>query len=106
MGLIFIILSGETSMSDATVRPKNFNADLKKVKKVYIVGVVTKIFINTEKRYQSRLRAIELYNQQLKQTIKETIYEDTLTDDEDTHDLLKISKMLINEQKTSVFKNL
>ena len=90
-------------MSDATVRPKNFNADLKKVKKVYIVGVVTK---NTKKRYQSRLRAIELYNQQLKQTIKETIYEDTLTDDEDTHDLLKISKMLINEQKTSVFKNL
>ena len=49
MGLIFIILSGETSMSDATVRPKNFNADLKKVKKVYIVGVVTKNFYKYQK---------------------------------------------------------
>ena len=39
----------------------------------------------------------------MKQANKETDYEDTLTGDEDTQDVLKISKMLINKQKKLVY---
>ena len=63
----------------------------------------TKFFNNIKKLYKSRLKAIELYNQQLKETNKEIDYEDTLADDEDTQDLLNISKMLTNKQKTPVY---
>ena len=63
----------------------------------------TKFFNNIKNLYKSRLKAIELYNQQLKETNKEIDYEDTLADDEDTQDLLNISKMLTNKQKTPVY---
>ena len=39
----------------------------------------------------------------MKQANKGTDYEDTLTGDEDTQDVLKISNMLINKQQKLVY---